>query len=262
MDYIDGHAYWQHPHFPGRPWDPANWTVEQVAMVDHPEQARCPAWPAQRLAGKPYTVSEYNHPAPNDYQAECVPMIASFAAAQDWDGVWLFAYSPREPTTWTASPSTASSTSTPTRPSGASCRPGGDLPRGGIAPVAAQKVVALGKPGTPAEPAWLQGRFGDDLFRTAVEAKAVSGWPDMLRLCSRQPGRHGHDLAGPCKAVEGGGITWQVGRDRKGSSMLAAAGPWCSSARPNRPRASLVGPWSFRARLRRPDDHQPGRLSR
>jgi len=38
-------------------------------------------------------LSEYNHPAPLDAQAECVPMIASFAAAQDWDGVWLFDYS-------------------------------------------------------------------------------------------------------------------------------------------------------------------------
>jgi len=92
MDYIDGHAYWQHPRFPGRPWDPANWTVEQKAMVDHPDESPLFRLAAQRLAGKPYTVSEYNHPAPNDFQAECVPMIASFAAAQDWDGVWLYSY--------------------------------------------------------------------------------------------------------------------------------------------------------------------------
>ena len=93
MDYIDGHAYWQHPHFPGRPWDPGNWTIEQKAMVDHPDQSTLFRLAAQRLEGKPYTVSEYNHPAPNDFQAECVPMIATYAASQDWDGVWLFAYS-------------------------------------------------------------------------------------------------------------------------------------------------------------------------
>lgn len=92
MDYLDAHAYWQHPQFPGRPWDPANWLVEQQAMVDHPEQATLFELAAARLAGKPFTVSEYNHPAPNDYQAECVPLIASFAAAQDWDGVWLYSY--------------------------------------------------------------------------------------------------------------------------------------------------------------------------
>ncbi len=95
MDYIDGHAYWQHPRFPGRPWDPADWTVEQKAMVDHLDESPLFRLACQRLEGRPYTVSEYNHPAPNDYQAECVPMITSFAAAQDWDGVWLFAYSHR-----------------------------------------------------------------------------------------------------------------------------------------------------------------------
>jgi len=92
MDFIDGHAYWQHPRFPGRPWDSNNWTVRQIAMTDHPEESPLRRLAAQRLAGKPYTVSEYNHPAPNDYQAECVPMLASFASAQDWDGVWLFTY--------------------------------------------------------------------------------------------------------------------------------------------------------------------------
>jgi hypothetical protein len=95
MDYVDAHAYWQHPSFPGRPWDPANWTVQQVAMVDKPEGSTLPELSACRLEGKPFTVSEYNHPAPNDYQAECVPMLSAWAAAQDWDGVWLFAYSHR-----------------------------------------------------------------------------------------------------------------------------------------------------------------------
>jgi hypothetical protein len=95
MDWIDTHAYWHHPRFPGRPWDRSNWLVEQEAMADHPEKATLFRLAASRLAGKPFTVSEYNHPAPMDYQAECVPMIASFAAAQDWDGVWLFAYSHR-----------------------------------------------------------------------------------------------------------------------------------------------------------------------
>jgi hypothetical protein len=95
MDYIDGHAYWQHPSFPGRPWDPNNWTVNQVAMVDKPAQATLPRLAAERMEGKPFTLSEYNHPAPNDFQAECVPLVAAYAAAQDWDGVWLFTYSHR-----------------------------------------------------------------------------------------------------------------------------------------------------------------------
>jgi len=93
MDFIDAHAYWHHPHFPGRPWDTGNWTVNQTAMVNNRDHSPLFNLAASRLAGKPFTVSEYNHPAPNDYQAECVPMIATFGAAQDWDGIWLFAYS-------------------------------------------------------------------------------------------------------------------------------------------------------------------------
>ncbi len=93
MDFIDTHAYWQHPRFPGRPWDGNNWLVEQKPMTDHPDEATLFRLAASRLAGKPFTLSEYNHPAPLDSQAECVPMAASFAAAQDWDGVWLYTYS-------------------------------------------------------------------------------------------------------------------------------------------------------------------------
>jgi len=93
MDFIDSHAYWQHPTFPGRAWDGNNWLIQQRPMTDYPEQATLFRIAAERLAGKPFTLSEYNHPAPLDAQAECVPMVASFAAAQDWDGIWLFTYS-------------------------------------------------------------------------------------------------------------------------------------------------------------------------
>jgi len=93
MDWIDAHAYWQHPRFPGKDWDAAHWTVEQVAMTDRPEESVLRSLAASRVAGKPFTVSEYNHSAPSDFQAECVPMLAAFAAAQDWDGIWFFTYS-------------------------------------------------------------------------------------------------------------------------------------------------------------------------
>jgi hypothetical protein len=93
MDFIDSHAYWQHPRFPGRPWDSGNWLVNQKPMTDYPAEATLFRLAAERLAGKPFTVTEYNHPAPLDSQAECVPMIASFGAAQDWDGIWLYTYS-------------------------------------------------------------------------------------------------------------------------------------------------------------------------
>lgn len=93
MDFIDSHSYWQHPRFPRRPWDSNDWLINQVAMSDHPDQARLFAIASEKLAGKPFTLTEYNHAAPLDSQAECVPMVASFAAAHDWDGIWFYTYS-------------------------------------------------------------------------------------------------------------------------------------------------------------------------
>ncbi|HEX6962156.1 MAG TPA: hypothetical protein VF175_09835 [Lacipirellula sp.] len=92
MDYIDTHTYWAHPQFPAG-WSETNWTIDQKSFVDHYTESKLFHDAATRLPGKPFTVSEFSHPAPNDYQAEGVPVVATMAAAQDWDGVWLFGYS-------------------------------------------------------------------------------------------------------------------------------------------------------------------------
>ncbi len=91
-DYIDMHGYWEHPRFPGKPWDRSNWFIPNTSMVTS-KTGGVPgsrAW--MRVMGKPFTVSEYDHPAPNDYAAEMFPMYASFAAFQDWDGIYSFSY--------------------------------------------------------------------------------------------------------------------------------------------------------------------------
>ena len=93
MDFVDAHAYWQHPHFPGRQWDPHNWLVPNTPMVDSPTFGTLPALAAIRVAGKPFTVTEYNHPAPSDWREESVPMLATIAALQDWDAIFMFDYS-------------------------------------------------------------------------------------------------------------------------------------------------------------------------
>jgi hypothetical protein len=48
-----------------------------------------------RVAGKPFICTEYNHSAPNTYASETLPIIAAYAALQDWDGIFAFAYSHR-----------------------------------------------------------------------------------------------------------------------------------------------------------------------
>ena len=91
-DWIDMHAYWQHPNFPGQAWDRANWNIPNTPMTDSAGAGTLLSLASHRVAGQPFTVSEYNHAAPNDYASETVPLILSYAAAQDWDGVYLFDY--------------------------------------------------------------------------------------------------------------------------------------------------------------------------
>lgn len=92
-DYVDSHRYWQHPHFPGERWDRNNWYVPNEAMVDHPDGSTVGQLAGRRVFGLPFTVSEYNHPAPNEYRAEGFPLIAAWGSFQDWDGVFPFNYS-------------------------------------------------------------------------------------------------------------------------------------------------------------------------
>lgn len=91
-DYADIHAYWQHPHFPGRPWDPANWTIRNTPMEQAPAADSLLSRAPWRLLDRPFTLSEWNIPDPNDYAASTVPFAAMVAALQDWDGVFFFDY--------------------------------------------------------------------------------------------------------------------------------------------------------------------------
>lgn len=91
-EWTDMHAYWQHPNFPNRAWDMADWTIGNTPMLDEIGGGTLEELATHRVAGKPFTVSEYNHPAPHEFASETVPLLLGFAAAQDWDGVYLFDY--------------------------------------------------------------------------------------------------------------------------------------------------------------------------
>ena len=91
FDAVDGHAYWQHPDFPNRPWDPRDWTVQNRSMVNEAGGV-LGGLSMQRVEGKPFTITEYNHPAPMTYSSECPLLLAAHAAFQDWDGLFLFSY--------------------------------------------------------------------------------------------------------------------------------------------------------------------------
>ncbi|MDR1958853.1 MAG: hypothetical protein LBQ54_07405 [Planctomycetaceae bacterium] len=93
LDFCDNHAYWNHPVFTEKPWDMNHWYISNRALVNHLDTGTLTGLAACRVAGLPYTVSEYDHPFPNLYGAEGNPMLAAMARFQNWSGIFPFAYS-------------------------------------------------------------------------------------------------------------------------------------------------------------------------
>ncbi|MBQ0006058.1 MAG: hypothetical protein KBS57_01465 [Alistipes sp.] len=96
MDYLDMHAYWQHPSASA---NPDNWAINNIPMVNDPSCGNLSHLANYRPVDRPYTVSEYNNPYPNFYGAEGQPMMHAFAAYQGWDGFIAHSYNnqPLEP---------------------------------------------------------------------------------------------------------------------------------------------------------------------
>ncbi len=92
-DYSDNHAYWDHPNFPGEPWSSTDWTIANQPMVRAADAATIGGlFAGDAAAGKPSTVSEYNHPFPNRYQSEGMLFLTAYAAFHDIDGFMFFDY--------------------------------------------------------------------------------------------------------------------------------------------------------------------------
>ncbi|MEM1125343.1 MAG: carbohydrate binding domain-containing protein [Bacteroidota bacterium] len=93
MDYLDNHAYWDHPSFPNQAWDFNDWLIDNTPMVRDPADNTI----TQLMGGvahpdKPYTISEYNHPFPNRYQAEAPLFLTAYSAVQGVDGLMFYLY--------------------------------------------------------------------------------------------------------------------------------------------------------------------------
>lgn len=89
-DIIDGHTYWQHPEM----------YVHKSPMVNDPFNSMVEELSRSAIAGKPYTVSEVNEPFPNDYDGEGIPILASYGAMQDWDGIFWYTFEPKSDPAW------------------------------------------------------------------------------------------------------------------------------------------------------------------
>lgn len=92
LDVVDNHGYWQHPRFPHAAGDPADWLIIDTPMAGSVDGGEISRLSLQRVIGKPYIVSEYNHSAPNTFSSEAFLLICAYAAMQDWDGVFAFDY--------------------------------------------------------------------------------------------------------------------------------------------------------------------------
>jgi hypothetical protein len=91
LDVVDGHVYWQHPGSP----PPVN-----TPMVNDPLHSTVVQLSRTAVAGKPYTVSEFNHPFPNDWLAEGIPIVAAYGAFQDWDAIIVYTFEPKRDASW------------------------------------------------------------------------------------------------------------------------------------------------------------------
>src|SRR5690606_18444231 len=65
LDFIDAHVYWQHP---------AIWGRRNTPMVDDPLDSTIVKLSRSPFLDRAFTVSEVNHPNPNEYAAEMIPI--------------------------------------------------------------------------------------------------------------------------------------------------------------------------------------------
>lgn len=91
LDIVDGHVYWQHPGARG---------ILNTPMVNDPLNSTIVQLSRTAIAGKPYTVSETNHPFPNEWGSEGIPIMAAYGSFQDWDAVILYTFEPKLAPDW------------------------------------------------------------------------------------------------------------------------------------------------------------------
>lgn len=92
-DYIDYHSYWEHPSYTrNEKGATVGFAIENTAAVANKNGGCIPALASWRVEGMPFSISEYNAPAPNDHSADMFPMYSVWASIQDWDAFFSYTY--------------------------------------------------------------------------------------------------------------------------------------------------------------------------
>ena len=92
QDYVEGHAYCDHPSFPEKAWGlPCRVGTENpVRQRLHSMGFGAMGGTLKRVFGKPFCVTEFNYCAPNPHRGAGGLLFGAEAAAQDWSGAWRF----------------------------------------------------------------------------------------------------------------------------------------------------------------------------
>lgn len=97
LDIVDGHVYWQHPNYIREGTKKTGFRIGNTPMVNEPARSSVVQLARSAVAGKPYTVSEVNHPFPAEFACEGVPILAAYAVLQDWDGIFWYTLGHQDP---------------------------------------------------------------------------------------------------------------------------------------------------------------------
>lgn len=101
MDIVDGHVYWQHPsYFTDPKTNQRTFSIQNTPMVNEPFNSTAVQLSRSAVAGKPYTISETNHPFPNEYACEGIGILTAYSAFHDWDGIFFYTFEHKEPGQW------------------------------------------------------------------------------------------------------------------------------------------------------------------
>ena len=101
LDVVDGHVYWQHPsYFTDPKTGRRSFSIRNTPMVNDPFNSTVVQLSRSAVAGKPYTVSETNHPFPSEYACEGIGILAAYASFHDWDGVFFYTFEHKDPGEW------------------------------------------------------------------------------------------------------------------------------------------------------------------
>lgn len=92
-DFIDKHAYWDHPTFPNKKWDMNDFRITNKSLILDSNLGIVGNLLKNQPKDEPYTVTEWNHSYPNEYAYETPVILGAEALKNNWDGLFQFAFS-------------------------------------------------------------------------------------------------------------------------------------------------------------------------